>query len=79
MMSHGTHKNQGCASGCAFMTRANGRLVFHNGCFRCNVPARTTCCSNRRSVNVFTSHDGRFGHLVVGQELSELLTHVCCL
>ena len=55
--------------------------VLSNGCFRCNVLVGTICCSNQRSANEATSHDGSFDHLMVNQELVEAWKkhHVCSL
>ena len=72
MMSKISHGNQGCASGCAFMMKANGRsknsliiiqnsqVVPHDECSRCNKLDFTNCCSNQQNVDKTTSHGGNF-------------------
>ena len=50
----------------------NQQVVPCGECFRCCVPAVTTCCSNRRNLSEAMFDDGSFDHSVVSQEVVEV-------
>ena len=90
MMSKISLWNQGCASGCAFMMKANGRsktslriiqnsqVVPHDECSRCNKLDFTNCCSNQQNVDKTTSHGGNFDRprAFRGMEKRTMLIHL---